>query len=254
VLEDPWRYDLPCLWYDPIPVDRALEDSAPTVWREYELTTYALPGHTLYAAAICFEVDGLRVLATGDQQAGGEGPDSRAVLNYQYRNRFRYDDFTRSAELYLSLKPDLMISGHQFPLEVTDAYLEQLLEDGRRLAQLHREVLPLEDADFGAGGFGARIEPYRSTLRDGQGLELDVTVRNPFDRPDIASVELVVPDDWSATPDRHEVRVAGHGEVTLRFHVSPNGAGPVARARVAADLTVGGVPFGQQAEALVNVE
>ena len=48
--------------------------------------------------------------------------------------------------------------------------------------------------------------------------------------------------------------MAGHGEVTLRFHVSPNGSGPVSRARVAADLTVGGVPFGQQAEALVNVE
>jgi glyoxylase-like metal-dependent hydrolase (beta-lactamase superfamily II) len=253
VLEDPWRYDLPCLWYDPIPVDRSLEEGAPTAWHEYELTTFALPGHTLYAAAILFEADGRRVLATGDQQAAGD-EENRAILNYQYRNRFRYDDFTRSAELYLSLRPELMISGHAPVQEVTPAWLEQLLADGRRLAELHRALLPVEDVDFGAGGFGARIEPYRSTVRGGEELDIDVTVRNPFRSPDTATVRLVVPDRWIATPAEQEVRVSGHGEATLRFTVSPNGAGPVARARLGVDLTVGDVPFGQQAEALVNVE
>jgi glyoxylase-like metal-dependent hydrolase (beta-lactamase superfamily II) len=254
VLEDPWRYDLPCLWYDPIPVDRSLANGAPVEWREYELTAFALPGHTLFAAAISFDVDGRRVLATGDQQAGGGGSQSRAILNYQYRNRFRYDDFTRSAELYLSLRPDVIISGHAPVQEVTQEYLERLLADGRRLAQLHRELLPVEDVDFGSGGFGARIEPYRSTIRSGQELTLEVTVRNPFHGAKLATVLLVVPAHWSATPGEQEIRLAGHGEATLRFEVSPNGAGPVARARVAADLTVGDVPFGQQAEALVNVE
>ncbi len=254
VLENPWRFDLPCLWYDPIPVDRSLANGAPVRWREYELTAYALPGHTLFAAAIAFEVDGRRVLATGDQQAGGEGGENRAVFNYQYRNRFRYDDFTRSAELYASLRPDVMISGHAPVQEVTDAYLDQLLSNGKRLATLHRDLLPVEDVDFGPGGFGARIEPYRSTVRSGEVLQLEVTIRNPFNGSNLARVELVVPKDWSATPAEREIRVSGHGEATLDFTISPNGAGPVARARVAADLTVGDVRFGQQAEALVNVE
>nr|MBA2475964.1 MBL fold metallo-hydrolase [Actinomycetota bacterium] len=254
VLENPWRHDLPCLWYDPIPVDRSLANGAPVRWHEYELTAYALPGHTLYAAAIAFEADGLRVLATGDQQAGGDGPESPPVLNYQYRNRFRYDDFTRSAELYLSLRPDILISGHAPVQRVDDGYLEQLLVDGKRLAEVHRQLLPVEDVDFGAGGFGARIEPYRSTVRSGEELDLDVTIRNPFNAAGVATVQLVVPSRWAAEPIEQEVRVSGHGEATLRFRVSPNGAGPVSRARVAADLTVSGVPFGQQAEALVNVE
>ena len=34
--------------------------------------------------------------------------------------------------------------------------------EGARLAELHRELLPLDEVDFGAEGFGARIEPYRS--------------------------------------------------------------------------------------------
>jgi glyoxylase-like metal-dependent hydrolase (beta-lactamase superfamily II) len=248
VLEHPSRYDLPCLWFDPIPVDRALPLGRPVAWHEYELTPHPLPGHTLYAAAIELEVDGRRVLATGDQQATEGTRD--VVLNYYYRNRFRIDDYVASAELYRSLRPDVMVSGHWPPRTVTDEYLERLLADGRRLAELHRELLPLEDVDFGAEGFGARIEPYRSAVPRGGNLELDVAVRNPFDRVESASVRLVVPDGWSAEEQRLELDA--HAEALLRFRVVVGG--PARRARVAADLTVGDVPFGQQAEALVDVE
>jgi glyoxylase-like metal-dependent hydrolase (beta-lactamase superfamily II) len=130
VLERPRAYDIPCLWFDPIPVDRRLPLERPFTWRAYELTAYPLPGHTLYAAAIAFEVDGLRVLATGDQQAVSGGPDGPDILNYQYRNRFRFDDFVASAELYRRLQPDLIVSGHWLPREVTSAYLDRLLADG----------------------------------------------------------------------------------------------------------------------------
>jgi glyoxylase-like metal-dependent hydrolase (beta-lactamase superfamily II) len=245
VLEHPERYDLPCLWYDPIRVDRRLPLGEPVRWREYELTAHPLPGHTLYAAAIAFEVDGRRVLATGDQQSGD------GMLNYQYRNRFRADDYVQTAQLYASLRPDLLVTGHWGVTEVTDEFLDRLAADGKRLAELHRELLPLDEVDFGAEGFGARIAPYRSTVATGGPLDLDVTVRNPFGRDEEATVRLVVPAGWSAEPPAHAVGLLPHGEATVRFRV---GAGePALNARVAADLTVGAVPFGQQAEALVDV-
>jgi glyoxylase-like metal-dependent hydrolase (beta-lactamase superfamily II) len=250
VVEAPHRYDLPCLWFDPVRVDRRLPLGAPVVWHEYGLTAHPLPGHTLYAAAIEFEADGRRVLATGDQQAFLEG--ARDILNYQYRNRFRFDDFVASAELYRRLRPDLMLGGHWPPREVTDAELDELLEDGRRVADLHRELLPLDEVDFGAEGFGARIEPYRANVRVGEELELVVQARNPFADDDVARVRLVAPDGWTVTPERHEVHVPGRAEVDIVFRVRP--AAPARRARVAADLTVGDTAFGEQAEALVDVE
>jgi glyoxylase-like metal-dependent hydrolase (beta-lactamase superfamily II) len=250
VLEDPHRFDLPCLWFDPIRVDRRLPLEAPIRWHEYELTVYPLPGHTLYAAAISFEVDGRRVLATGDQQTND---DARPILNYQYRNRFAYDDYVRSAELYKALRPDLIISGHWAAREVDDAWLDDLLAQGRRVAELHRELLPVDEVDFGPEGFGARIEPYRSTTAPGGTVTLEVTVRNPFDRPEAAIVRLVVPDAWRAEPEAEEVELEEHGEAIVRFDVVVGDA-PATRARVAADLTVGETPFGQQAEALVTVE
>jgi glyoxylase-like metal-dependent hydrolase (beta-lactamase superfamily II) len=239
ILEEPSRYDLPCLWFDPIPVDRTLAFETPVRWHEYELTVYPLPGHTRYAAAIAVEVDGLRLLATGDQQTGDS---DRAILNFQYRNRFAIDDFVRSAELYARLRPDIIVSGHWLPERVTDEYLDRLLADGLRTAELHRELLP--DEGFGAEGFGARIEPYRTK---GPTAELDVTVRNPFDRAETATVRLVVPAGWRATPVEHDVQLDAHGESTVRFLVEAAGPG-----RVAADLTVGGTRFGEQAEAVLE--
>ena len=253
MLENPLRFDLPCLWYDPIPVDRTLAFGRPFRWHEYEIAVHELPGHTLFAAAIEFEVDGRRVVATGDQQNGGWVDGERPeYLNYQYRNRFRIDDFRRSAELYARIRPDLMISGHWLPRPVTDDYLAALLDAGTELAELHRELLPLDSVDFGAEGFGARIEPYRSELRVGERVALRVFVRNPFQKDAEASIRLSLPEGWTGAPAEAVAALGALGEGHVDFDVRPAPT-PVRRARLAADLTVDGARFGQQAEALVTV-
>jgi hypothetical protein len=68
-----------------------------------------------------------------------------------------------------------------------------------------------------------------------------------------SSYTLVLPDGWTAEPDDQHVQLDAGVETTVSFEVSPRGAS-VLRARVAADVTVAGTRFGQQAEALVTVE
>lgn len=253
VLERPTNYDLPCLWHDPIPVQRRLDAGQTVMWREYELCLYPLPGHTLFACAISFSVDGQQVLATGDQQNGSWEPEvRREQLNYQYRNRFQIDDFVNSADLYRRLRPELMISGHWEPRKVTDDYLDMLAERGEQLARAHRELLPLGEVDFGAGGFGARIEPYCSELARGAPGVVTVFIKNPFARRETALVELVVPSGWGADPACHELTVGPLEQAQVTFKVLPAPT-PTFRARLAAELKVGDWDFGQQAEALVTV-
>jgi glyoxylase-like metal-dependent hydrolase (beta-lactamase superfamily II) len=255
VLTSPERWDLPCLWYDPIPVDRELTaDGGPLHWREYEIGVHELPGHTLYAAAYSFTADGRSVIATGDQQSTEWEPGIRPeLLNYQYRNRFRIDDFVRSAELYRKLRPELMISGHWAPFEVGDDYLDMLLAEGERLARLHRELLP-RDVDLGAEGFAARIDPYRSAVPPGGGLSVAAAVRNPFPVRETAEVVLCVPQGWEAEPAARRLEIGPHGEAVAHFRLRvPRGAVPEERRRVAVDVTVGRMRLGQQAEALVSV-
>jgi hypothetical protein len=65
-------------------------------------------------------------------------------------------------------------------------------------------------------------------------------------------VQLVVPRGWTVTPAALDVELPPHGRDRLRFHVSP-GMSTTRRARLAADLQVGNLHLGQQAEALVDV-
>jgi glyoxylase-like metal-dependent hydrolase (beta-lactamase superfamily II) len=245
ILEHPATYDLPCLWFDPIPVDRVLPLGEPVAWNEYELTAYPLPGHTHYAAAIAFEVDGRRVLAVGDQQSR-EG-DGRHILNYQYRNRFAIDDYVASAALYEELRPDLVLTGHWTAHELDAGERAKLAADGRRLAELHRLLLPVPDAE----GFYARVTPYRSALDAAETAELRVEVRNPFAERTTAEVGLVVPGGWIVSPPRAVLELDPGEEQVATFAVTA--AGPPGRALLAADLTLAGVQYGRHAEAVVEV-
>jgi glyoxylase-like metal-dependent hydrolase (beta-lactamase superfamily II) len=252
VLEEPRRYDLPCLWPEPVRADRVLSEGSSFTWKEYQLTVHPLPGHTRYAAAISFEVDGQRVVVTGDQHWTPEGSDPRDLPNFYYRNRFAFDDYVRSAELYASLQPDIMLMGHSMPQRMTPERIDRMLVDGRRLAELHRELLPLEDVDLGAEGYAARIEPYRASLRRGEWLTLAVHVRNPLQDKEPVSVTLAVPRGWAVDHDAHEAVLEPGADAVFTFRVTA--PRPARRARVGADVTVGDLRLGQQAEALVDVE
>lgn len=248
ILQHPHNYDLPCLWYDPIPVDRTLPLEQAIEWEEYTFTLYELGGHTRYAVAISFEIDGQRVLASGDQYAGGTGDE----YNYVYKNDYAIGDYIASAELYRRIKPDLIITGHWEPFSVPDDYFDQLDERGALLTRLHQQLLPLDTFNAGAGGFIARLKPFRIETLPAQSFTVSATVSNPLDRPVTAHIAPVVPAGWAVTPSAHDLPLNPDAPLTVDFTVTPDDQ-PVYRARIAVDVTLDDVPFGQQAIALVTV-
>ncbi|TDE12681.1 MBL fold metallo-hydrolase [Jiangella asiatica] len=253
ILRDPEHYDLPCLWYDPIPVDRDLPVGESFRWHEYEITVHDLPGHTLYHAGFELVVDGVKVLVTGDQQEHlGVAGRRREILNYQYRNLFRIEDYRRSAQLYRKVAPGLMVSGHWEPRWVDDAYLDMVADLGEELIEIHRELLPLDELDMGAGGVVGRIEPYRSRIGAGETRPFEVTVRNPLPATADITVRMVLPLGWAADPAELVATVDAGEEVSATVGITAAGVAR-RRARVAADLTVGELRLGQHMEALVDV-
>lgn len=251
VLATPLHHDLPCTWFDPIPSDVELEVGGTVRWREYEITTHDLPGHTLYAAAYELVVDGVRVMVTGDQQDYGWQPGERQeILNYQYRNRFRVDDFRKSAALYAEVRPQLMMGGHWQPRWVDDDYFTMLARRGEEVVELHELLLP-DELDLGADSILARLTPYYSLVEPGGELHLTAEVRNPFDRDVWAEVTPVTPYGWDHSgPVRTLLPAGGTEQVDVTIVVE----GPTRRrARVAVDVRVGDLRLGQHAEALLDV-
>lgn len=247
ILEHPSDFDLPCLWYDPIPVDRRLPLETPITWGEYTLTLHALPGHTRYAVAVAFKVDGVRVLATGDELQGDAGLE----WNYVYQNRFAPGDYREATTLYKRLAPQLILSGHWAPQWVEPNYFDRLAERGVLLEQLHHELLPLETYDFGDSGFLAWIKPYQAEITVGVESYFTVEVRNPLADAATVILEPVVPAGWRITEAPSPFTLAAHSNGEARFTI----VAPVImrRVRIAVDITVGNQRFGQQAEALVTV-
>lgn len=255
ILEHPAHYDLPCQWYDPIPVDRRLPLQTPIQWEEYSFTLYPLPGHTLYAVAISFEVDGYRVLATGDQYQGDTGLE----LNYVYPNRFDSSDYAKSAALYRQLQPDLILTGHWQPFRVPADYYDKLEKLGTALERLHRELLP-ESPGMGTEGFLARIAPYQAWIQGGESITLDIEVRNPYDREAQARVQMMVPQRWEITDistqqysiDTALIQMQPLSTCTVAFTIKAPADFSGRRVRLAADVTIDHRRFGQQAEALIS--
>ncbi|MFG6493051.1 MBL fold metallo-hydrolase [Microbacterium sp. P03] len=251
-MADPWREDLPCQWYDSIPADRVLPLEEPFCWNEYVITAHAQPGHTLYAVAYSLEVDGVTVAFTGDQQEGLGGRDGRRdVMNYQYRNLFRLGDYPQSAALYRRIAPGLMASGHWEPRWTDAAYLDDLVESGALVDDVHERLLPLDEVGIPADGQLARISPYRARVGCGDTVAYTVRVRNPFDREADAWLRVVLPLGWRSSEAEMAARLGPHEEVTMQFTVVADTAGR--RHRLAIDVTIGDRRLGQHAEAILDV-
>lgn len=247
ILEQPRDYDLPCLWYDPIPVDRRLPLETAIEWEEYTLTLYALPGHTRYAVAISVVVDGKHVLAVGDQYQNDDG----LLWNYVYQNRYQIGDYLNTAKLYQRLQPDLILSGHWQPFEVTPQYLSTVMEQALEMESIQHSLMPQQPI-MGTEGFLARIQPYQTTAAVGSRLTFSVELLNPSLQPQTVRAELIVPAGWQVTPSEHILDI--ESIATVVFQVQPPAGLSTWRERIAVDITFGSHSFGQQAEALITLK
>jgi hypothetical protein len=93
--------------------------------------------------------------------------------------------------------------------------------------------------------------PYQESVKINGSFILKITVKNPFKSKAEVSVSLILPEGFKGT-DYFSKEAEENETVQFFTEISaPNEI--IRRARIACDLTIGGIKFGQQAEMLVTV-
>ena len=248
LLEHPDHYDLPCLWYDPISVDRKLPLKVPIVWEEYTLILHPLSGHTRYSAAIEFQADGKKILCGGDQYADEDG----LACNYVYKNMFEYTDFKESAALYQRIKPDLIITGHWMGFTKDKDYLDQITWRGSQLARLHQALLPYGEYKAPSSDFCIQMHPYQAFAAPGETVDVTVEAVNPLPKECVLTCSLVLSAGCICDTTVQSQMTPAHGAALLSFRIQVPQT-PARRIRIGCALTAGDRRLGQQGEMLLTI-
>jgi glyoxylase-like metal-dependent hydrolase (beta-lactamase superfamily II) len=265
ILERPQDFAFPCTWPGAVRVDRRLRAGEAEVWEGVEFHVTRLSGHTRFAAAISWEVDGLRFAHLGDQyhfvqngenahepaRGKSEWATDSVDVNHVYRNGAFLSSYRASADWLRSWRPDIVLSGHQRPMWTNDDFFVKIDEFSARYEEMHERTMVLggDEIHFELDSWGGWLQPYRTHLAAVGPVRLQATVRNPFPGRAQLTVRLVGPTGWRGA--FAEVEALGRAEVTCELEIVPTGL--CRRQPVAVELIANGRPFGQVAEALVTI-
>ena len=258
LLERPMRYDRPCLWHEPMDITK-VPTGETFEWEGIPFTLHPMSGHTRFATLICFEIDGTRVAHTGDQiffsdpNGGAYSSEAKPFTNHVYKNGLDIGCYKQTLKHLKNFKPELVLTGHTHPYR-PDEHWESVIESGAiSFDEVHEALMILGDgeAHFGAESQGGKLKPYHAMAEPGESFQFEGWILNPLGEAATASIKLIAPDGWEGESAEVELGLREQKDISLRMQI-PAGT-QCRRQPVALDLTVGGKPFGQVAEALVTV-
>lgn len=119
VIEDPDRVRAPYVDPRPVRVARRIHDGEEVAWHEYKLKFHHLPGQTEFAMGLEVELDGRKVLFTGDNfyhrtQYSGSG-------GWSGHNRGLPRGYSYSIRKIKELQPAWILAAHGGAMEYSDA-------------------------------------------------------------------------------------------------------------------------------------
>ena len=258
LLEHPARYDRPCLWHEPITVGNRIPNGATVLWENIPITVYPMSGHTRFATMLCLEVDGVRVVHTGDQVffSGDDGlgfkPGAQLFTNHVYKNGLDLGCYKQTLADLKRFQPEMVLTGHTRPYRPSPEWYDVIEQGANAFDEVHRELMLLDDdgVHFGAESQGGKLKPYRAHAPTGGPLEMDGWVLNPYPTEMPARIRLIAPPGWQS--ETVTLQLGPREQKAFRITLIPPSDARVRRQAVGLDLVVGDRPFGQVAEALVT--
>ena len=256
VLQHPMAYNLPCLWPEPMKVDRVLHDGEKIMWEGIPLQFFYLPGQTEYTEGMLIEDEGKRYLFDGDNVACPL-PGTPMQGHFVCRNYQRMGGgHVYAARKLLELRPDYVCPNHFEWSAATPELLESYLRSSEEVQAAWNRIIEQPEAAMGVDNNWVSFYPYQSEAAPGDALPLEVRFRNYASRPIHLRAAIRLPDGWTASSSWAEIDAAANSEAAgkIQIRIPPSESSLNRRFVITADVWRQGEHLGELTEALVNMK
>lgn len=194
VVTNPIAWRLPCISPSVARVDHPTEDGQSWQWHGFRMTSYYLPGQTLYHGGLLVEQGDLRMLFVGDSFTP-TGIDDYCAQNRNWLGRDVGFDYC--IRLIERLRPSHLFNCHvDQPWEFSPEQLEHMLRNLAEREQLFGQLVPWDHANFGMDESWVRCFPYEQIAGPGRSIAIDVVVTNHSSRRRAVWCRAVLPARW----------------------------------------------------------
>lgn len=256
VLQHPMAYNLPCLWPQPMKVDRVLHDGEKVSWEGIPLQFFYLPGQTEYTEGMLIDIDGKRLLFDGDN-VGRPLPGTPLLGHFVCRNYQRLGGgHVYAAKKLLELKPDYVCPNHFDWSPATPEILGSYLTSSEEIQDIWARIIDQPDPAMGVDNNWISLYPYQSEAAPGDVISYELRLRNWIYRSSHLQATIRAPEAWSVSPASVEINVPAKSEGSARFElrIPRSETRKNRRFVVTADIWRDGEHIGEATETLVNMK
>jgi glyoxylase-like metal-dependent hydrolase (beta-lactamase superfamily II) len=240
---------------DGVTLDRRLKDGEKLNWEGFDLTVDWMPGQTEFALCVQGVIDGKRVAFTGDNLFGDPSDPTQtgheAVV--AHNSAVLEEGYILGSEYLARIKPDLILGGHSYVMPEPAAFVERYRKWSYAMRDAFKDLIREDDYRYGYDPFWVRAQPYRSTIRPGESIELTIHVRNFLSREQTQLIKLHTPPGLSVEPSVLDLRLAPEARIEQRVRLRADAAIKPGVQIMAFDITRDGRRDGELFDAVIEV-
>lgn len=254
-VENPLAYDYPAMITSynvdtkNAKIDRVLHAGDVIDWEGYKLHIDWMPGQTEFGNALWLELDGKKIVFTGDNLFGDpRDPAQNGHECVNARNSAIIEEGYLVAAKYLQeLKPDIIVGAHTVLMTDPAAFVDRYRAWAERIIGLYKGLLPDNDYEYLYDPYWVSAYPFRVDLTKCDTQTVQITVRNFRSSPQEHRVALKLPPGIEADPPVIEGSVGAKSRQSfpVKLTVKDRAALPPGVQMIPFDITLDGKRYGE---------
>jgi glyoxylase-like metal-dependent hydrolase (beta-lactamase superfamily II) len=259
--ENPRFYDYPAMigaynaGFEKAKIDRILKTGDVIEWEGYKLHIDWMPGQTEFGNALWLELDGQKVVFTGDNLFGDPSdPAQNGHECVNARNSAIIEEGYLVAAKYLQqLKPDIIMGAHGVLMTEPAAFVDRFHDWALRAIRKYKDLLPDASYEYGYDPYWVSAYPYRVDVT--KEAEVSITVRNFRDTLQQHRVVLQLPPGVKAEPAVLEGSVGPKSRESFKVKLTADPEKlPTGVQMVPMDITLDGKRHGQLFDFIIQAK